>query len=128
MKPVVVPLPPGTCYSSAEGDLLADVDTYRRLVGKLLYLNFTRPNISFVVNQLSQFVHAPTTIHWEGALHILKYLKGTIHHDLYYAANSTSQLQAYCDLDYAKCSDTRRFVTGFYVFLGSNLISSKSKT
>lgn len=109
------------------GELLRDPEKCRLLMGKLLYFNFTRPEISFVVNHMSQFVHAPTKTHWEGALHILKYLKGTTHHALYYSAISSSQLQSYCNYDYAKCSDTRRSVIAFCVFLGNNLISWKSK-
>lgn len=86
-------LPLGTSFLGRGGVLLVDVEKYRRLVGKLLYINFTRLNISFVVNHLSQFVYAPTKKHWEGALNVLKYLKGTIYHGLYFLASSLSQLQ-----------------------------------
>lgn len=127
VKPAAVSLPLRTSFATDEGELLLDPNKYRRLVSKLLYLNFTRSDLSYAVNDLSQFVHAPTKIHWEGALHILKYHKGTICHGLCYSTSSSSQLQAYCDSDYAKCNDTRKSITGFYIFLGDNLISWKSK-
>lgn len=53
IKPIDVPLPPGTSFATSEGDLLHNPDKYRSLVGKLLYLNFTRPDLSFAVNHLS---------------------------------------------------------------------------
>ncbi|GAA0146183.1 transmembrane signal receptor [Lithospermum erythrorhizon] len=67
---------------------------YRRLVGRLLYLNFTRPDLTFSVHHLSQFMRAPSVHHWEAALHIVKYLKGFITHGLYYPANTNFQLEA----------------------------------
>lgn len=127
VTPVDVPLPSGISFAVGEGELLVDPDKYKRLGDKLLYLNFTRPDLSYTVNHLSQFVHAPTKLHWEGALHILKYFKGTIHHGLYYCTSSSFQIQAYCDSNYAKCNDTRQSITRFCIFLGDNLISWKSK-
>jgi hypothetical protein len=55
--------------------LTGDVSSYRRLVGRLLYLNTTRPDIAFATQQLSQFMHAPTTVHYNAACRVLRYLK-----------------------------------------------------
>lgn len=98
------------------------------LAGKIaLYLNFTRPDISHVVHNLSQFIGNPCALHWEGALHILKHLKGNLDHGLFYSVHSSSNLVTYSDADWAKCKDSRKSISGYCVFLRTNLISWKSK-
>ncbi|KAK4394243.1 Retrovirus-related Pol polyprotein from transposon RE1 [Sesamum angolense] len=69
-KPVVTPLPLGLKLTSHNITLLPDPEPYRRLVGRLLYLSFTRPDISFGAQQLSQFVHNPGQVHMDAALHL----------------------------------------------------------
>ncbi|KAK4391492.1 Retrovirus-related Pol polyprotein from transposon RE1 [Sesamum angolense] len=76
-KPTSTPFPPGLKLTAGDGSLLPDPAPYRRLVGRLLYLGFTRPNISFVVQQCSQFLQHPGSSHWDAALHVLRYLRGT---------------------------------------------------
>lgn len=92
-------------------------------MGRLIYLNFTRPDISFIVNHLSQFMHKPFKSHMDGALQILAYLKGTIHPGLWYINNSTSRMEYYLDADYANCPNIRRSILGYVVFFGKNLVS-----
>ncbi|KAL0402464.1 UNVERIFIED_CONTAM: Retrovirus-related Pol polyprotein from transposon RE1 [Sesamum latifolium] len=70
-KPASSPLPAGLKLSSHSSVPLSDPEPYRRLVGRLLYLSFTRPDISFGAQQLSQFVHAPCAIHMEAARHLV---------------------------------------------------------
>lgn len=94
-KPTPVPLLPGVNYSKFYRDPLQDQNKYRRLMGRLLYLNFTRPDITFAVNHLSQFMHMPCEVYLEGVMHILAYLKGTIHHSLYCDSNSFSKLKCF---------------------------------
>ena len=115
--------------SSTQGDLLAAAESssYRRLIGRLIYLTNTRLDIAFSVNKLSQFVSAPTTIHRQAAFRILRYLKNAPGRGLFLPAASTFQLKAYRDSDWATCPETRKFVTGFSIFLGESLISWKSK-
>lgn len=96
-------------------------------MGKLLCLSNTRPNITFPVQQLSQFLDTLTKDHVTIVKHVLRYLKGTIDLGLFYAAKSTCQLHAYVDADWATCPNTQRSVTGFYVFLGSSLVSWHAK-
>ena len=91
---------------------MQEPERYRRLVGRLLYLNFTRPDISYAVQQLSQYLHAPTDIHWKAAVHVLKYLKGCPSKCLFYKQSSpTVSIDAYSDSDWATCTDTRRSLT-----------------
>ncbi|GAA0164517.1 transmembrane signal receptor [Lithospermum erythrorhizon] len=110
-----------------DSPLLQDSSVYRRLVGRLLYFNFTRPDVTYAVNQLSQFMQNPTQNHWDGALHVVKYLRGNANHGLFYSANSDLVVSAYCDADWAKCHENRRSVTGYSIFLGPSLVSWKSK-
>lgn len=73
---------------------------YRRLIGRLLYLTVTRPDIQFAVNYLSQFISAPRHIHMEAAIRILRFLKSTAGQGLFLPANNDFQLEAYCDADW----------------------------
>ncbi|KAL0300227.1 UNVERIFIED_CONTAM: Retrovirus-related Pol polyprotein from transposon RE2 [Sesamum angustifolium] len=99
---------------------------YRRLVGRLLYLGFTRPDISYSVQQLSQFLTRPCEAHWKAAVHVVRYLKGTPTKGLFLPSKSSFELRAYCDADWASCSDSRRSLTGFCIFFGDALISWKT--
>ncbi|XP_074293776.1 uncharacterized protein LOC141620932 [Silene latifolia] len=94
-KTVPFPFPRGIKLSIDEGDLLSNPEDYRRLVGRLLYLNLTRPDISYSVQQLSQFLSAPRLPHMQ-TLHLVKYLKHTLHYGLFYSSMHTV-LTSYCD-------------------------------
>ena len=111
----------------AIGDPLDDPTTYRRLIGKLVYLTNTRPNITYVVSHLSQYVVAPTKDHLQAALRVIRYLKQTIGQGIFLPAHSDIHLRGYNDSDWANCVDTRRSVTSFIVYLGESPISWKSK-
>lgn len=87
----------------------------------------TRPNITYVVHLLSQFMHKPTTSHMQAAKRVLRYLLSCPGQGILLATSSTASLTAYCDSDWAGCPMTRRSTTGFCIFLGSSPISWKSK-
>ena len=126
-SPVNTPLEVNTKYRRDEGDLLADPTLYRRLVGSLNYLTITRPDISFAVQQVSQFMQTPRHLHLAAVRRIIRYLLGSSSRGLFFPAGSSLQLVAYSDADWAGCPDTRRSVTGWCLFLGNSLISWKSK-
>lgn len=79
---------------------------------------YTRPDVTYVVQQLSQFVTNPYSTHWEAAIHVLRYLKGTLSFEIFYLVCYSLSLQAYSDADWATCKDTRRSITGFLCFVG----------
>jgi len=114
-------------YHRDEGDFLSNPSLYRQLVGSLNYLTITRPDISFVVQQVSQFMQAPTHLHLAVVRCIIRYLHSTSAQGLFFPVDSPIRLVAYSDADWAGCSDTRRSITGWYMFLGNPLVSWKSK-
>src|SRR5436190_18480175 len=110
-----------------DGSPLPDPTRYRELVGSLIYLTATRPDISQAVQVLSQFMHAPTTTHYAALLRVLRYLRSTITRSLFCSSDSLLTFRAYFDAGWADDSDTRRSTTGYCIFLGTSLISWRSK-
>jgi len=112
-------------YDAAE--TLPDPTVYRQLIGKILYLTNTRPDLCFSIHLLSQFMQAPTVKHYAAAQHILRYIKANPSQGLFFPADNQIQLKAFSDSDWGTCPDTRKSTTGFCIFLGSSLVSWKSK-
>ncbi|XP_049382904.1 uncharacterized mitochondrial protein AtMg00810-like [Solanum stenotomum] len=106
-----------------EGKDLEDVTMYRQLVGSLIYLTQTRPNISFAVGVMSRYMHKPKKRHMEVVRRILRYVKSTISYGLVYKKGEEYKLVSYCDSDYAGDHDTRHSTTGFVFKLGAGAIS-----
>ncbi|KAL0440699.1 UNVERIFIED_CONTAM: Retrovirus-related Pol polyprotein from transposon RE2 [Sesamum radiatum] len=104
-KPAPTPFPSSLKLVLEEGSILSDPSRYNRLISCLLYLGFTRPDISFVVQQLSQFLQAPCTSHWNDALHVLRYLKDTPCTGFCFFFQLT-QCAAYSDVSWASCLDS----------------------
>ncbi|XP_074288561.1 uncharacterized protein LOC141613715 [Silene latifolia] len=121
------PLPRGLRLSTDEEDILQQPDVYRRIIGRLLYLNLTRSDVSYSVQQLSQFLSQPRVPHFQAALHLIRYLKGTINLGLFYPSSADLNITSYCDADWGTCVYTGRSLTGYCIFLGSSLISWKTK-
>ncbi|XP_048494768.1 uncharacterized mitochondrial protein AtMg00810-like [Beta vulgaris subsp. vulgaris] len=124
---VTFPFPEGIKLSTDQGELLEDPEPYRRLIGKFLYLNLSRPDLSFSVQQLSQYLSSPRKPHFQAALHVVKYLKGTLNLGLFYPSETEHHLYGYSDADWGSCMHSGRSLTGYCVFLGSSLISWKTK-
>ncbi|PNY14773.1 glutamate receptor-like protein [Trifolium pratense] len=106
---------------------LEDATLYRQLVGSLVYLTVTRPDIKYVVHKFSQFMAAPRSSHFYVVLRIIRYVKGTLFHGLRFSANSILVLSGYSDADWAGDSTDRRSTTRYCFFLGSSLLSWRSK-
>ncbi|RVX10168.1 Retrovirus-related Pol polyprotein from transposon RE1 [Vitis vinifera] len=124
--PIDTPMERGLKLSD-KSDLLKDQGCYRRLVGRLIYLTVSRPDITYVVHVLSRFMHQPRKAHMEAAFKVVRYLKNAPGQDLFFSSNNDFRLRAYCDSDWVGCPLTRRSTIGYCVFLGPSLISWRSK-
>ena len=100
---------------------------YRRLVGKLIYLTVTRPNISYTVSIVSQFMTSPRVPHLDVVIRILKYLKNAPGCGLLYRPSGHLHIEGYTDADWAGSPLDRKSTTGFCTFIGSNLMTWRSK-
>ncbi|XP_043720809.1 uncharacterized mitochondrial protein AtMg00810-like [Telopea speciosissima] len=110
-----------------EGDALDDPERYRRLVGKLNYLTFTQPDISFLVSVVSQFMSSPRTSHWDTVIRILRYLKKAPGRGLAYTDHGHTRVEGFSDANWAGSPIDRRSTTSYCTFFGGNLVSWKSK-
>ncbi|XP_060177732.1 uncharacterized mitochondrial protein AtMg00810-like [Lycium barbarum] len=104
-----------------------DPTKYCQLAGALQYLTFTRPDISYAVQQVCLHMHDPRNEHMAALKRILRYIQGSIDFGLHLYKSTVSSLVSYIDADWGGCPDTRRSTSGYCVFLGDNLISWSSK-
>ena len=91
-KIVDTPIDYNYCLNSHDGESLSDATLYRQFVGSLIYLTVTRPDISYAVHVVSQFMAAPRSPHYAAVLRILRYLKGTIFDGLHFSSHSSLTL------------------------------------
>lgn len=126
-KPTITLMSRDTRLKLNEGTPISDLTSYKKLVGQLIYLLNTRPNIAYDVQQLSQYMSHPTNLHQADAFRILRYLKNSLAQGLFFPSSSPLQLKAFSYSYWATCPDTRKFVTAFCIYLGHSLISWKSK-
>ena len=126
-KPIDTAMDPNVKLVPRQGESLGDPGRYRRLVGKLNYLTITRLDISFSVSVVSQFLQSPCDSHWDAVIRILRYIKSTSGQAVLYENRGHTQVVGYTDVDQASSPTDRRSTSGYYVFIGGNLISWKSK-
>jgi histone deacetylase 1/2 len=123
---VTTPMVASETLSANDGTPLSTEEStrYRIIIGGLQYLTMTRPDLSFDVNKVCQYLHAPRCAHWSAVKRILRYVKGTLSHGLLMRPSSTMPLlSAFSDADWAGNPDDRRSTGGFAIFYGGNLIS-----
>ncbi|KAJ9542144.1 hypothetical protein OSB04_028650 [Centaurea solstitialis] len=125
-KPATTPLASNAAFVTS-GDIYDNPTHYRSLVGAIQYLTITRPDISYAVNQVSQFLQAPTHSHYQSVKRILCYVKGTLSFGLTFSRHQSTALLGYSDADWARCLETRRSTYGYSIFLGGNLVSWSAK-
>ncbi|GKE42916.1 ribonuclease H-like domain-containing protein [Tanacetum coccineum] len=112
---------------SSDGDHVSNTSLYRSLAGSLHYLTFTRPDISYAVQQVCLHMHDPRKPHFAALKGVLRYIRGTLDFRLQLYTSSTGSLVAYSYADRVGCPTTRRSTSGYCVFLGDNLLSWSSK-
>ncbi|RVX14359.1 Retrovirus-related Pol polyprotein from transposon TNT 1-94 [Vitis vinifera] len=111
-KPVDTPMDPNVKLVPGQGEPLGDPGRYRRLVGKLNYLTITRPDISFPVSVVSQFLQSPCDSHWDAVIRILRYIKSTPGQGVLYDNRGHTQVVGYTDADWAGSPTDRRSTSG----------------
>ncbi|KAL1197978.1 Retrovirus-related Pol polyprotein from transposon RE2 [Cardamine amara subsp. amara] len=126
-KPVSTPLCASTPLNLQGGSALDNPIEYRTLVGSLQYLALTRPDVSFSVTKLSQFMHQPTYDHWSAAKRVLRYLAGTANKGIFLRRDNKLNLHAFSDADWARNKDDYTSTSAHIVFLGQHPVSWSSK-
>ncbi|XP_022869192.1 uncharacterized protein LOC111388660 [Olea europaea var. sylvestris] len=127
LKPSLTPMATGKLISKAEGQVLKNPTLYRSAIGGLQYLAYTRSDITYLVNKMSQFLQTPTDAHWKALKRVFRYLKGTLKHGLVIRKSDNLDIIVFADSDWASCPDERRSTAGYCVYLGDNLVSWCSK-
>ncbi|XP_040362272.1 uncharacterized protein LOC112202395 [Rosa chinensis] len=100
---------------------------YQRLVGRLIYLSHTRPDLAYAVSVVSQFMHNPSKTHMDAVFRILRYLKSAPGKGLLFSKHSHLDVSGYTDADWAGNITDRRSTSGYFTFVGGNLVTWKSK-
>lgn len=110
------PIVPGPKLSKEGEGGKVDATLYKQLIGSLMYITSTRPDLMFAVCLLSRYMSAPTEQHLQAAKRVLRYLKGTQNYGLFYKRGGEEKLTVFTDSDYAGDTDDRRITSG-YVFV-----------
>ena len=125
--PSPTPLPEGTTLSKESATPLVHATLYRMLVGKLLFLTKTRPDITHAVSVVSRFMQNPQEAHLQAAKHILHYLRRHPDLGLFFQQGEDNRLNGYTDADYGQDIDDRISVGAYIFFFGNSPISWNSK-
>ncbi len=110
-----------------EGNLVEDTTMYRRIVGSLIYMTITRPNLNYAVRVVSQFMQMPRNPHLDAVNYILKYIKHIFQCGISYEAKSQLQVHGYTDANWAGNVSDKRSTSGFMFSFGSGVVSWSSK-
>lgn len=121
------PIVPGIKLSKNEEEARVDSTMFKQVVGSLMHLTSTRPDLMYGVSLISRFMSCPTISHWLVAKRLLRYLKGTTELDIFYKKGRSTGLLAYTDSDFAGDLDDRKSTSGFVFLLGSGVVSWSSK-
>jgi hypothetical protein len=121
------PMEKGLKLSAKTNSKAINESVYRQLVGSLIYLTATRPNLSYAVSYISRFMQAPKTEHWTATKRVLRYVKGTLDFGILYGKSKEPQLCGYSDLDWAGSMDDRKSTTCYVFSLGTRAVSWTNK-
>ncbi|XP_052114058.1 uncharacterized mitochondrial protein AtMg00810-like [Arachis duranensis] len=100
-----------------------DPKLFRSIAEAFQYLTLTRPDLTFAVSKICQYMHNPTVNHWRVLKRILRYIEGSMDQGLLFTACTDFRLFAFSNTDWGANADDRKSVTGYCVYLGTNLIA-----
>ncbi|WJZ83312.1 hypothetical protein VitviT2T_003004 [Vitis vinifera] len=127
-QPVNTPIEEGLKLCVEPNQVSTDKERYQRLVGRLMYLAHTRPDLAYALSVVSQYMHNRGEQHMNAVMRILRYLKNAPRKGILFAKNIDHQsIEVYTDADWAGAVDDRRSTSGYFTFVGGNLVTWKSK-
>ena len=126
-KSAETPMDSTVKLEESDGSPPVDKGRYQRLVGKLIYLSHTRPDIGFSVSMVSQFMNNPTEKHMTAVTRILRYLKMTPGKGLFFQRTTKKEIEIFSDADWAGSVTDRRSTSGYCSFVWGNLVTWRSK-
>ena len=126
-KPVKSPIVPGIKMNKDVDGVIVDVTYFKQIVGSLMYLTTTRPDIMFSVSLISKYMSKPTKLHIQAVKRILRYLKGTSSYGIFYKKGGKEELLGFIDSDYAGDKDNSKSTSGYVFLLSSGAMSWMSK-
>jgi hypothetical protein len=125
--PMITPMVIGCRLRKDDDSPDVDHSSYSSMIGNLLYITTSRPNIMHAVGVVGRYQAAPKQSHLLAVKRIFRYLKGTMNYGLWYPRNHNFQLLVYFDVDWANCMDERKSTSGGAFFLGYSLVALLSK-
>lgn len=126
-RPAATPVEQNHNLAADKSPLMPDPKQYRRLVGRLVYLANTRPELCYAIHLLSQFMKAPREDHWHAAIRVVKFLKGCPGQGILLSSNPDLEVSLYVDADWSNCRTSRRSLSAYVVFLGGSPVCWKTK-
>ena len=127
-QPIDTPIEEGLKLCIEPNQVPVDKGKYQRLVGKLMYLAHTRPDLAYALSVVSQYMHNPREQHMNVVMRILRYLKSSPRKGILFTKNTDCQsIEAYTDADWTGAIDDRRSTSGYFTFVGGNLVTWRSQ-
>jgi hypothetical protein len=117
----------GTKLSREQNEMDFDSTIFRKLVGSLMYLTVTRPDIMYGISLISRFLDTPNNSHWKEGKSLLIYIAGTMNHGILYFTSNNMQLVGYTDSDFARSIDDKKSTSGYAFHLGIRIVAWASK-
>ena len=117
------PIVPGVRLMKDEEGAKVNATMYKQLVGSLMHLIATRPDLMYVVSLISKFMASPTELYLQAAKKVLRYLKGIVDLEVFYRMESNGELIAYTDSDYAGNVDDRKNTNGYVFLISEGVVS-----
>ncbi|XP_015934015.1 uncharacterized mitochondrial protein AtMg00240-like [Arachis duranensis] len=128
VSPANIPMEANLKLPTVEGEPVPDLSTYCKLVGRLMYLTISRPDITFAIVKLAQYMFEQKMPHLNAIHHVLRYLKAFPRQGILFSANSKFNISLYADADWDSCLDTRRSTTGYCIFWEIPLCPEKERS
>ncbi|XP_076928312.1 secreted RxLR effector protein 161-like [Bidens hawaiensis] len=123
---VLCPIVPGCMLRSDEGERM-DETLFKQIIGSLMYITTMRPDIQFVVSLISRYMYSLTSVHFEAAKKVLRYLQGTLDYGIWYKHGGEGLLEVYMDNDFGGNIEDRKSTSGYVVMWDGGAIAWSSK-